>query len=73
MSLSACLPNFVIVEGQTTAMSAFSALVRFKEGDAPLFDADGSSLVIHAGADDYETQSSGASGDRIACAEIKGQ
>jgi Cu-Zn family superoxide dismutase len=67
------LPNFVIVEGQTTALSTFSAHVRFRDGDAPLFDADGSALVVHAGADDYESQPSGASGDRIACAEIKAQ
>jgi Cu-Zn family superoxide dismutase len=47
--------------------------VRFRDGDAPLLDADGSALVVHAGADDYESQPSGASGDRIACAEIKAQ
>ena len=32
-----------------------------------LFDADGSSIVIHAGQDDYKTDPSGASGARIAC------
>jgi superoxide dismutase, Cu-Zn family len=32
-----------------------------------LLDADGSALVIHAGPDDYRSQPSGASGDRIAC------
>lgn len=31
----------------------------------------GTSLVIHAKADDYKTQPSGDSGDRIACGEIK--
>lgn len=36
-----------------------------------LFDADGSSLVIHAGADDHMSQPSGAAGARIACGEIK--
>jgi Cu-Zn family superoxide dismutase len=33
-------------------------------------DADGTSLVIHAQADDYKTDPSGNSGDRIACAVI---
>jgi len=33
----------------------------------PLFDADGSSLVVHAQADDYKTDPSGNSGARIAC------
>ena len=66
------LPNFNIPATGTTAMSAFNPMVRFSEGDAPLLDADGSSVVIHAGADDYESQPSGASGNRIACAELTG-
>ena len=37
---------------------------------APLFDTDGAALIIHAKADDYSSQPSGAAGDRIACAVI---
>jgi Cu-Zn family superoxide dismutase len=37
---------------------------------ASLLDADGAALVIHARADDYVTDPSGNSGDRIACAVI---
>ena len=33
-------------------------------------DADGTALVVHAKADDYRTNPSGNSGDRIACAVI---
>lgn len=33
-------------------------------------DADGTALVIHAKADDYRTDPSGNSGDRVACAVI---
>ena len=33
-------------------------------------DADGTALVIHAKADDYKTDPSGASGDRVACAVV---
>ena len=37
-----------------------------------LMDADGASVVVHAMADDYKTDPSGNSGDRIACGVIKG-
>ncbi|HEX6219047.1 MAG TPA: superoxide dismutase family protein [Sphingomicrobium sp.] len=36
----------------------------------PLLDLDGAALVVHAKADDYKTDPSGASGDRIACAVL---
>jgi len=35
-----------------------------------LFDDDGSAMVMHGGADDYESQPSGAAGPRIACGVI---
>ncbi len=35
-----------------------------------LLDADGAALVIHARADDYATDPSGNSGDRIACGVV---
>ena len=38
--------------------------------EAPLLDAEGSALVIHAGADDYKTDPAGNSGDRIVCGVI---
>ena len=34
-------------------------------------DADGTSLVIHAKPDDYRSDPSGNSGDRIACAVLR--
>jgi Cu-Zn family superoxide dismutase len=37
---------------------------------AELQDGDGSALVVHAQPDDYKTDPSGNSGDRIACAVI---
>ncbi len=39
-------------------------------GAPMLADADGTALVIHAKPDDYKTDPSGDSGDRIACAVI---
>ena len=35
-------------------------------------DSDGAAFVVHSGADDYESQPSGDSGDRIACGEFAG-
>ena len=37
-------------------------------GEGGLIDADGAALVIHAKPDDYKTDPSGDSGDRVACA-----
>ena len=37
-----------------------------------LLDHDGSAVVIHAGADDYESQPSGAAGSRVGCGVIGG-
>lgn len=36
-----------------------------------LLDDDGSALVIHSGADDYESQPSGDAGSRVACGVIR--
>jgi Cu-Zn family superoxide dismutase len=42
------------------------------DGEHPLLDLDGAALVVHAKADDYKTDPSGASGDRVACAVLAG-
>jgi len=44
--------------------------VKMTNGANLLADADGTALVVHAKPDDYKTDPSGASGDRIACAVI---
>lgn len=36
-----------------------------------IFDADGTAVVLHAGADDYRTDPAGDSGSRIACGVLK--
>ncbi len=48
-----------------TVMGAMMA-----SGSMMLADADGTALVIHAKPDDYKTDPSGESGDRVACAVI---
>ena len=39
--------------------------------EAALFDADGTSIVLHAAADDYRSDPTGNSGARIACGVLK--
>jgi Cu-Zn family superoxide dismutase len=36
-----------------------------------VFDSDGTALVVHAGADDQQSQPSGNAGDRVACGVIE--
>lgn len=45
---------------------------RLTKGPRPLYDDDGAALLIHAAADDYRTDPSGSSGDRILCSVLRG-
>lgn len=61
------LPNAHVQEDGELAMESFKS-------NLPLdliFDDDGSAVVIHAGADDYESQPSGDAGDRLACGVLE--
>ena len=59
------LPNLAV---NTAGRGAVTVPLRVSEQS--LRDADGTSLLIHAKGDDYRTDPSGNSGDRIACAII---
>jgi Cu-Zn family superoxide dismutase len=67
------LPNLYVSGDGAVTVELYSTLVSFKGagGRPALFDADGSSLVIHVNPDDYTTQPIGGAGARIACAVIK--
>lgn len=65
------LPNqFVSPQGKLRT-ELFVAGVTLEGGEASLLDGDGSALVIHSGADDYESQPAGDAGKRQACAVIE--
>ena len=65
------LANLEVAAGGSGSTSFLVAGVTIS-GAGGLADADGTALVIHAKADDYKTDPSGDSGDRIACAVVAG-
>ena len=64
------MPNQFVAADGTLRAHVFNDRVSLAGGESALEDADGSALMIHAGADDYSSQPSGDAGDRIACAVI---
>jgi Cu-Zn family superoxide dismutase len=64
------LTNISIPEGGALRVEQLAPNVRLGAGEGTLLDADGAAIVIHALADDYQTDPSGASGSRIACGVI---
>jgi superoxide dismutase, Cu-Zn family len=64
------MPNIHVPESGALDIEIFNTAISFHNGDGALFDNDGSAIVIHDGADDYESQPSGDAGSRIACGVI---
>ena len=64
------LPN-LLVGADGSADTSFALTGIETSGPEALLGPDGSSVVIHAGADDERTDPSGGSGDRIACAVLE--
>ncbi len=66
------LPNIEVDQDGTIELETITPAVVLTAGKSnSLLDEDGSALVIHENADDYETDPSGNSGKRIVCGEIK--
>jgi superoxide dismutase, Cu-Zn family len=61
------LPNVTVREDGVVQTELF--LTDF-DIEQYLLDEDGAAFVVHSGLDDYESQPSGNSGDRIACGEF---
>ena len=64
------LANLDVPASGTASTSFVVGDVTVSGAANPLADADGTSLVVHAKPDDYKTDPSGDSGDRVACAVI---
>jgi Cu-Zn family superoxide dismutase len=64
------LPNLEVNQQGRGNMDTSTDRVTLTAGPKTLLDADGSALVIHAGADDERTDPDGGAGERIACGVI---
>ena len=62
--------NFMVKPDGTANATVTSNRVTLGAGNMSLYTGTGTSLVIHAKADDQKTDPSGNSGDRIACGVI---
>lgn len=63
--------NFTVdPAGKANGIKMTTTDVTFGEGNHSLLSNGGTSIVVHAKADDYKTDPSGNSGDRIACGMI---
>lgn len=64
------LPNLKIKAGGRGALD-FTLHGAHLNGEGGLLDSDGAALVIHAKPDDYRTDPSGNSGDRVICGVLR--
>lgn len=66
------LPNVTVAPSGEAVVDLTTPRVSLTaNGSGAVFDADGSAIVIHAGADDQKTDPAGNSGPRIACGVIE--
>jgi len=66
------MPNLHVPQSGELTVEVVNADVTLEKGKPnSVFDADGSSIVVHAGSDDYKTDPAGSAGARIACGVIQ--
>jgi Cu-Zn family superoxide dismutase len=65
------MPNFKVAANGTAKTSVADPRVKLDDSDHGVFTNGGTSLMIHAKADDMKTDPAGNAGDRIACGVIK--
>ena len=64
------MPNFTVKPNGTAKVTVVDPRVNLGAGDHSLFANGGTSLMIHAKADDMKSDPAGNAGDRIACGTI---
>ena len=64
------LANFNAPASGPAHIEQISRDLTMATGPVGIFDADGASLVVHAGPDDYVSDPAGNAGPRIACGSI---
>jgi len=64
------MPNFTVKADGTSKATIRDADVTLGDGPNSLYANGGTALMVHAKADDYKTDPSGAAGDRVACGTI---
>ncbi len=65
------LPNITVAADGTAKVEFISTGVTLGKGQNSLLKKEGTSIIVHASADDYKSQPAGAAGDRVACGQIK--
>ena len=63
------LPNLHVPDSGMLTVEVPNEMVTL-DAEPALLDKDGSALVVHAAADDYQTDPAGNAGDRIACGVV---
>jgi Cu-Zn family superoxide dismutase len=64
------LPNVTIAADGTGRLETLTDRITLRSGSMSVLDSDGSTLVVHAAPDDFKTDPTGNSGNRIACGVI---
>jgi Cu-Zn family superoxide dismutase len=64
------MKNFTVGADGKASVRLEDADVTMKDGPHSLLSNGGTAIVVHAKADDYKTDPSGNSGDRVACGVI---
>src|SRR4051812_31364901 len=66
------MPNLHIPAGGELVIEVLNNSVTLEKGKPnSVFDTDGSTLIIHAGVDDYKTDPAGNAGGRIGCGVVQ--